>query len=263
MGATAVAARIVLPAARRNGRAVACCLAFDESGGSLVAVCGLVGGSGCSTLAYNLARQAARESKKAVLLTESDSGRAGLAVLAGQATPHSLRNVARELAGGDAPRASFVELEPRLRLLASLPQPQSEAEPEDLRPLLREAREAHGLVIVDCGAGWATAGSVLTESTHIIWTLPASPMALARARVLLASDALPAPGRWREALAVSALDQGPRASVRALRRLAAPRCDRLVLCPYSHALAKGEVPEPDEGLLRALSGVASFLRRAA
>src|SRR5436305_1368767 len=40
----------------------ACGLAFERLGGPLVAVCGLAGGAGTTTLALALARQAARES---------------------------------------------------------------------------------------------------------------------------------------------------------------------------------------------------------
>lgn len=263
MGTAALTARIALPAARRNAHAARCGLAFDQQGGPIVALCGLVGGSGCSTIAYLLARQAARESQAPVLLTELNSRGGGLAVLAGQATPHSLASLARRLAARDVPEASFAELEPRLRLLAATPQRASAPESNELRALLREARAAHGLVVVDCGTGGAPADSVLIEATHIIWTLPATTTAVARAGLLLASDALPPPGRAREALVVSALDRTARPSVRALRRLAARRCERLVLSPRSDALARGELAERDERMLRALSGLAPMLRRSA
>src|SRR4051812_36549590 len=62
MAAAALAARVPLLNARRSEAAPACGLAFDEPGGPLVAVCGLVGGAGASTLALCLARQAAHES---------------------------------------------------------------------------------------------------------------------------------------------------------------------------------------------------------
>ncbi len=262
MVAAAVAARIALPRAQRNGRADRCGLVFDEPDRTQVAVCGLVGGSGCSTLAYLLARQAARESQAPVLLTEQNSRGAGLAALAGQATPHSLASLARLLATDDIPDASFVEVEPRLRLLAAAPQRAPAADPDEVRALLREARAAHGLVVVDCGTGGPALDWALTEATHVVWTLPACASAVTRARLLLASDALPPPGHWREALVVSAIEPAGRPSVRALRRLAAKRCERLVLCPYSEALTRGELPDDEQRLLRALSGLAPTLRRA-
>ena len=118
------------------------------------------------------------------------------------------------------PARAFVELEPRLRLLASPPRHGAETKPEHLRALLREARAAHGLVIVDCGTDWAATGAVLNEASHIVWALPASRTALARAQALLDSDILPRPGGWRELLAATALDHRSTASVRALRHLA-------------------------------------------
>ncbi len=60
------------------------------------------------------------------------------------------------------------------------------------------------------------------------------------AQTLLADDALPAPGRWREALLAITTERRPSASVRALRRLAAHRCERLALIPHSAAIARGE-----------------------
>jgi MinD-like ATPase involved in chromosome partitioning or flagellar assembly len=227
-----------------------------------VAICGLVGGSGCSTLAYSLAVRAARESKAPVLLTESGAHGGGLAVLTGQATPHSLSSLAEHVAASDAPAASFIELEPGLRLIAATPQRAQRPQPEPVRALLREARSAHGLVVIDCGSDLTTAAAVLAEATHIIWTLSARPVALARARVLFASAALPPAGRWGEALVVAALDHGPRTTVRALRRLTAHRCERVVLAPYTQALARGEPADTDERILRALGGLAPLLRTA-
>ena len=194
MAAAALAARVPLLNARRSEAAVACGLAFDEPGGPLIAVCGLVGGAGASTLALCLARQAAHESAAPVLLTELAASSAGLAVLAGQASALSLGGLAQQVADGQTPARAFVELEPRLRLLASPPLHDAETEPEHLRALLREARAAHGLVIVDCGTDWTATGAVLNEASHIVWALPATRAALARAQALL-RQRRPAPTR--------------------------------------------------------------------
>ena len=221
MAAAALAARVPLLNARRSEPAVACGLAFDEPGGPLVAVCGLVGGAGTSTLALCLARQAAHESAAPVLLTELDGSSAGLAVLAGHATRARLRELAQQVADGQAPARSFVELEPGLRLLAAPPRRGAETEPEHLRALLREARAAHGLVVVDCGTDWAATGPSSTKPATSSGRCPPRRTALARAQALLDSDVLPRPGRWRELLAATALDRRTTASVRALRHLAA------------------------------------------
>lgn len=261
MGAAAVAARKRRPIAARREDAAPLGLSFDEPGGPLVAVCGLVGGSGASTLAFCLAREAARDSTVPVLLTESDAGRGGLAVLARQAAAVSLPTLAQRVADGHPPSEAFVEIEPGLRLLASAPQRIPEPDPLDLAALLGEARAAHGLVVVDCGAAWSTASPVLAAATHIVWTVSASAAAAAHARSLLASDALPPPGRRGEVLAALTTDRHPSVSVRALRRLAAERCDRLVLAPHSEALARGDLTDGSRTLSRALMGIAHVVRR--
>jgi hypothetical protein len=261
MGAAAVAARMRRPIAVRRDRAASLGLSFDEPGGPVVAVCGLVGGSGASTLAFCLARQAARDSAAPILLTESDAGRAGLAVLAHEAAFMSLPGLARRVAAGHPPAQPFVEIEPRLRLLASAPQRIPEPDPFDLAALLGDARAVHGLVVVDCGTAWATAGPVLEAATHIVWTVSASPVALAHARSVLASDALPAAGSRGEVLAALVTEGRPSVSIRALRQLAGERCDRLVLAPHSEALAHGDLTDSSGALSRALIGIAQVVRR--
>jgi hypothetical protein len=262
MATAALTARIPLLNARRSEAAVACGLAFDEPGGPLIAVCGLVGGAGASTLALCLARQAAHESAAPVLLTELAASSAGLAVLTGQASALSLSGLAQRVADGQTPARAFVELEPRLRLLASPPLHEAETKPEHLDALLREARAAHGLVVVDCGTDRTATRTMLNEASHIIWTLPATRTALARSQALHASDVLPQPGRWRELLAASAIDSRTSVSVRALRHLARQRCERLILIPHSETLARGDADEGSEHLNRALTGLAPILRRA-
>ena len=184
VGAAAMTARIPLHAARRS-RAVECGLAFDDLGGPLVAVCGLVGGAGTSTLALLLARQAAAESSAPVLLTEADAQRPGLAALTGHATPHSLEALASQRSDDHIPTETFAELEPGLRLVAATPRQRAPAQPDALNALLGEARDAHGLVVVDCGTNWSATSPVHERATHVIWTLPATPVGLASALLLL------------------------------------------------------------------------------
>jgi MinD-like ATPase involved in chromosome partitioning or flagellar assembly len=261
MAAAAIAARIRLPVAPRTDESASHGLRFDELGGPLVAVCGLVGGSGASTLAFALARQAARESAAPVLLTESDTHRGGLAVVAGQSTVLGLRDLAQQVADGQTPREPFLELEHGLRLIAAAPRQGTKPEPAQLDALLRDARSAHGLVVVDCGVAWAAARPVLDASTHVIWTVTASRAAVTHARMLMASDALPTPGRSREVLVAVAVDRRTGVSVRALRRLADLRCERLVLAPHADALARGEPTDASMALGRTLTGVGRVLGR--
>jgi hypothetical protein len=222
----------------------------------------LVGGSGASTLALCLARQAARESQAPVLLTEPDARHAGLTALAGRSTPLCLAGLAQRVAEGRAPAEPFIEIEPRLRLVASAPGRPSEPQPEHLSSLMREAQAAHGLVVVDCGTSWVTARPVLDAATHILWTLTARTDAVLRAQLLLASDAPPTLGHAREVLVALAADRRSSVSVRALRRLASQRCERLVLARHCDAVAGGDLTNSSERVDRTLSSIASIVRRA-
>ena len=56
-----------------------------------------------------------------------------------------------------------------------------------------------------------------------------------------------------------ALSPRPDTRVRSLRRLAAKRCDRLVLVPYSEPLARGQRSD-DERTRRALTALGTTLR---
>ena len=120
MAAAAVAGRLPLfrrprPAADREALDG---LAFEDRGGPLVAVCGLVGGAGASTLAYLLARRAARYSGTPVLLAELPE-RGGLAALTGAAAPLALRELAHAVEQRLEPDRPFAELAGGLRLVAS------------------------------------------------------------------------------------------------------------------------------------------------
>jgi hypothetical protein len=260
VGPAAIAARIRVPRAAWHSPAGVCGLAFDQPGGPLVAICGLAGGAGTTTLALLLARQAAAESAAPVLLAEADPLRAGLAVLAGRATPRPLVALAQEVDDDVVPTETFVELSRGLRLIAATPQSGPSVGRDALRALLDEARNAHGLVIVDCGTQWTAESPVLAQATHIIWTLPATPIGLSCGQVQLTADVVPAPGRWREVLATTVTTHRPLVTVRALRKVARQRCDRLVLIPHSEALARGEQVISDS-TTRALTGLAGTLRR--
>jgi hypothetical protein len=259
MGAAAIAARIPRPRAATREGARARSLAFDELGGPLIAVCGLAGGAGTSTLALTLARLAAAASQAPVLLTEADPLRPGLAALAGRTAPHPLLELARRVADDAAPPETFIELQAGLRLVASRPRDCGALEPDAVRALLDQARAAHGLVIVDCATSWTAASPILAAATHTLWSMPASSVGIARARAVRDSDVMPPPGRSIEVLVAIAHSLRPRVSVRALRRLAAERCERLLLIPHSAAAANGESVD-DDAIARALDGLAPTIR---
>lgn len=257
MGAAAIAARVGLAAKTRPRTAVAGTLAFDELGGPLVAVCGLAGGAGTSTFALLLAREAAAASTAPILLSEADPHRAGLCVIAGRATPRPLTGLARELAEHRAPTETFVEIDPGLRLIAAEPQTIAEVDGEALGALLDQARDAHGLVVVDCGTSWSADSPVLAHATHVVWTIPATPLGLAVGHRQL--DVAPPAGRSLEVLVATAITAQARVPVRALRKLARSRCRQLVLIPHDDALAHGQHTTLD-ATLRAVAAMAPTLR---
>lgn len=257
MGAAAITTRVRLPRALAPRSVAAGALAFDQLGGPLVSVCGLAGGAATSTVALLLARHVAAASAAPILLAEADSQRAGLSVIAGRTTPRPLIGLARELAEERTPTDTFVELDPGLRLIAAKPQAIPMAQAEALGALLTQARDAHGLVVVDCGTSWTADSPVLAQATHLFWTIPATPLGLAIGQARL--DLAPPPGRLPEVLAATAITPEPRVSVRALRKLANRRCERLVLIPYDDALARGQQAACD-ATSRAVAAMAPTLR---
>jgi cellulose biosynthesis protein BcsQ len=257
MGAAAIAARVQLARKIRPRAATAKTLAFDVLGGPLVAVCGLAGGAATSTLAILLAREAAAASAAPILLTEADPQRAGLCVIAGRATPRPLTGLAQELADERAPTDTFLVLDPGLRLIAAEPQAIAKRDSAALGALLDQARDAHGLVVVDCGTSWTAHSPVLAHATHVVWTIPATPLGLAVGHRQL--HVAPPAGRSPEVLAAAAITPQTRILVRALRKLARRRCEQLVLIPHDEALAYGQHTTSD-ATLRAIAAMAPTLR---
>jgi Flp pilus assembly CpaE family ATPase len=260
VGAAALTGRLSLPRRRpATDAGDAERLAFDRTGGPLVVACGLAGGAGTSTLAYQLARSAARHSAAPVLLGELGAG-GGLAAIAETASPLCLRELARAADEGRAPAQPFVELAGGLRLVASA----DRAEHVPLRAgalerLLEDARAAHGLVVVD--AGQLAPGEVerlLALADHVLLCLPATPAGLRRAQLDLDAGLLRRSGGVRAALVCSAIQPAARAQVRELRRLAEGRVERLLLVPHRPRLARGQL---DEGAFDStLTALATMLR---
>lgn len=259
MGTAAVAAHLTTATSSRARSRATCGLAFDQPRGPLVAVCGLAGGAGASTLALTLARQAATESAAPVLVGETSTYKPGLSVLTGYETPHSLAALARGVGDGGQPTDTFLEFASGLRLIASAPRRQPAALGDASSVLLGQARDAHGLVVLDCGSDWVFHADVLAEATHIVWVVAATTSGLNGARALFGSDVVPPAGQWTEVLVARAVPGSRTVSVRSLRRLTGQRCTRLALCPHDPKLAAGET-KPAEATLRALGAIAPILR---
>src|SRR5215207_4594603 len=251
VAAAALTDRLPLPRRRPASHAASSeQLAFHRPGGPLVAVCGLAGGAGTSTLAYLLARRAARHSTVPVLLAELDAG-GGLVALA--------RAVDEER----PPERPFTEAA-GLRLVAATETGAPDPFPTGgLARLLDDARAAHGLVVVDAGQPRAgEAERLLAMADHLLLCVPATAAGVRRAELQLASGLLRRAGSsGNRALVCAATQQGARAKVRQLRRLADGRVDRLLLVPHLPQLAGGELDQP--AFEPTLTALATILRRSA
>jgi hypothetical protein len=235
-----------------------CGLAFNEVGGPLVALCGLAGGVGTSTLALALACQAARESAAPVLLCEADSRAGGMAVLAGGCSMHSLGELAATALAGVPPRdAPYVEAPCGVRLIAGAVA-SGLGDADQMRQVMAAARSAHGLVVVDGGLiGGAGAFAGLAAATHSLLVMLATPIGLSRAKQLLDSGLVP-----RSSVTLVAVAPGTgRVRLRALRELAERHVDRLVLAPHIAELAGGAAPEAELDIV--LAAFAATLRTVA
>jgi cellulose biosynthesis protein BcsQ len=261
MGAAALAGR--LPIARTAANPVADpTLAFHAPGGPLVAVCGLVGGAGASTLAYLLARRAARHSTAPVLLAELDD-RGALAALVGAAGPVGLRELGQAIEQRREVATPFAQLPGGLRLVAAARPAAAAAATPGITDVLADARDAHGLVVVDGGqAGGPDSGALLAAASHVLFVLPASSPALRRAELLAAGGVFDGAAAACAALVAVATRPGRLARIKELRRLAERHVDRLLLVPHLPELAAGQQQRADARLEDTFAALATMLRRA-
>jgi MinD-like ATPase involved in chromosome partitioning or flagellar assembly len=152
--------------------------------GRLVAVAGLCGGTGASTLAYLLCCAAIAEGRRPVLCADA-TGRGGIAVCAGTQPGISFAHASVELEAGrrPAPDRLFATSKDGVRVLCGAPSLE--------RPvlaacgagrLLADARAAHVLTVVDCGT---VAGEyerlALGSAGHVLLVVPATGSGIERA----------------------------------------------------------------------------------
>lgn len=225
--------------------------AFSPNGrpaprGALVAVCGVCGGAGATTLAYLVARSAAREGGEPVLVCDLGGVVAGLAECAGVESSLSLPGLANAFDAGEDPiEAVFAHGGDGLRVLARGPRFDQPLDPDGLVEALEQAREAHCFTVLDCGVpGGSCEEIVLAAATHVIWVLPVRPSAARRSQRLLALF----PGDAARAEIVVAREDrqaASKASTEELAELAADRRAPLVLMP--HVADIGE-SGPEQGL---------------
>jgi MinD-like ATPase involved in chromosome partitioning or flagellar assembly len=208
--------------------------------GPLLAVCGLAGGAGVTTLAYLVALAAAREMNDPVLVADTGGPSGGLAALAGVEAPRSLLELASHLATGlPLPDGIYATGPAGLRVLAAGPEFISSSTRPQLTRILDDAREAHCLAVIDCGTlGRDVDRAAAAAATHLAWVLPASERGVTRGEQLLRV----APRMADKELLVARRDvRRSKAPLKQLRQIAAARQATLVLVPHISALEHGAV----------------------
>lgn len=168
----------------------------------LLAVCGIAGGAGASTLAFLTAMYAQHLSSQPILLCDSGGPTASLAQLAKTSSQLSLPQAATAIGADALGVPLFAQVTAKLRLIARGPDFEDDADPAGLARLLGDARGAHPLTIVDCGTlQRPIERAVAEQASSILWVAPGSLSGVRRARTALQSLPLRAE---REILAVRA-----------------------------------------------------------
>jgi hypothetical protein len=223
--------------------------------GVLLAVCGLHGGAGASTLAALIAETIGGAHADPVLLCEAPGATGDQAALAGTTSRVSLAQLATAVAAGRVPR-SFWGRHGSLRLLATAPQPPPAVSTVALIDVLQAARGEHAVTVIDVGTlrdPYATA--IVSAASHVLWTLRLGPGAVARAQQLLASPLAPV---LAGAQAIAARTARPRdrfgGQAGALRRLADAHHARLILVP--ELPGREDRPDPASTPARRLTSAA-------
>jgi Flp pilus assembly CpaE family ATPase len=242
-----------VPAERRPARA--------RTGlGPLLAVAGLCGGAGATTLAYLVARSAARHAGRPVLVCDTGGPAGGLASYARVRAPRSLPRVANAISAHE-PLADglFADDGSGLRVMASRPELDLEADPAGLERLLHDARERHALTVVDCGTlRGPTDRMALDAATHVAWVLPASAGGIARGAGVL--DLFEVNASRGELLVARRESTTTKPPIRSLTELAAGRRAPLVLMPQVAELAQRPISKALAAAALTLDAIESRLR---
>jgi Flp pilus assembly CpaE family ATPase len=228
--------------------------------GPLLAVCGLAGGVGTTTLAYLIALAATREWADPVLVADTGGPSGALAACAGVDVPSSLSELAEQLGRGKPLGAGiYATRRDGLRVLASGPSFSSPDVGDELESLLAHAREAHGLTVIDCGTLAKQAEqAIAAAATHVAWILPATRAGVERGRRTL--DAAPRLA-GKELIVARGDHHQTKAPLRDLRRMAGERRALLVLLPHLSRLDSGEVDRCAEEAQVPVQAILGALRR--
>jgi MinD-like ATPase involved in chromosome partitioning or flagellar assembly len=226
--------------------------------GQLVAVCGLCGGAGASTLTFLLGLSAVRRRRAPVLVCDTGGLGGGLADYAGVAAPRSLLEIAEQLGDGVQPGRLYVTTGEGVRVLATGPRLALGCAREEIELLLSHARGAHALTVIDCGTLAREADQVaLRMATHVAWVVPATPSAVHRGERVL--EAINPYLLGRQMLVARRDEREPKAALRDLKRLAGKRDAPLILLPHLPDLVnagrRAEALEAAQVPLQAIHGL--------
>lgn len=192
----------------------------------LVAVRGVTGGAGTTSLAFALACEATATSGRPALIAETEGP--GLETVAGVRSPVGLNDLPALTESGPSPGGVWAEAF-GTRVLTGSPRP--EVAPAALTRAIDDARCAHSLVVLD---GGASSEPCLSEAvTDTIWVATASATGLERAAAQLKHT--PATGC---VLAVVAVHGSNVVRTRDVRQVARGVCDALVLVPHDPELLR-------------------------
>jgi Flp pilus assembly CpaE family ATPase len=236
-------------------------LGFHTRGGPMLAVVGLCGGAGATTVAYLTAAAAAIESTAPVLLTDLGSPSAGIAAYAPVPCVQSFTAIAEHLARGDRLAGPpFAVGEFGMRLIASGPELGVAVPEEAAAAVLRQATAAHALTVLDCGQLTRPVEQVAAEhATHVAWVLPATTAGLRRGSALLRAVQKAASGRE---IVVARHDRdSERPPLLELAALADQRAAPLVLVPHLDDLADADTEGVLEQAALPLQALGGVLRR--
>jgi len=212
----------------------------DAKRGRLLAVCGLCGGAGASTLAYLVALAAARSDPGSVLVGDTGGPTGGISYYASVEAPRSLSELAEQIASGLPTGQLLATTGEGVRVLASGPRFTDECPRAGIEMLLDHARERYALTIIDCGTLSRESDRVaLASASHVAWVLPASASGARRALRVLGAITPTPPGH--EMIVARHDGAAGAAPLRELKRLAACRGRTLVLLPRLPDLATGDV----------------------
>jgi septum formation inhibitor-activating ATPase MinD len=198
----------------------------------IVAVCGLHGGAGTTTIATLLARAAAAQQPGRVLLCDSAPGAGDLALALGATSPYNLTDVARLAASRQTPaEVPWLDQADGLRVMARAPARRAAAQTDAVTQVLRDAGAVHSLVVVDAGTLRAEhATAALRAADVVLWTLDATAR-LDRCATLIGGPLATEARHARWLLAASATGRDSDVPVAARLTELVPTAARLVLIP--------------------------------